>query len=371
MTPRRYTGAHARDCLRRAKEDLGDDAIVLASRCLGDGVELLALPRGGVCSAPTAGSDPRQSLLRQLDEIKILLQRQLAGCAWTEMGRRAPVRQQLLTELIECGFSADLVLELVRDVPAAMTPARARAAVRARLGAALATAPDDRAIIDAGGVYALVGPTGVGKSTTAAKLAARAVLRYGAGRVALVTTDGYRIGAYEQLRIYGRILGVPVYQARDAAQLRATLAHLRDRHLVLIDTAGMSHRDRRLGDQRMLLDGAPDVRRLLLLNAASRVDTLQEVAVAYGGQALAGCIVTKLDEAVSLAPALDVAVRRRMAVLYLANGQRVPEDLHVPNRAYLLHRVFKRPPEESAQRLGTDGAGLVLAGGAPILTRAA
>jgi len=166
-------------------------------------------------------------------------------------------------------------------------------------------------------------------------------VRYGADRLALLTTDGYRIGAQEQLRIYGRILGVPVFVVRDGEDLRRTLADLRDKHMVLIDTVGMSQRDRMVAEQAAMLMRAGEVNRLLLLNAGCRGDTLDDVVRAYAGEDLAGCIMTKVDEATALAPALDCIVRHGLTLSYVANGQRVPEDLHLPNRNYLLHRAFK------------------------------
>jgi flagellar biosynthesis protein FlhF len=197
-------------------------------------------------------------------------------------------------------------------------------------------------------VYALVGPTGVGKTTTVAKLAARAVLRHGAAKVALVTTDTYRIGAQDQLRIYGRILGTPVFAVRDENDLEMTLSDLSGRHLVFIDTVGMSQRDKRLAEQVALLCGEQrDVKRLLLLGAPSQGVTLEEVARAYSGPGLIGCILTKIDEALTYGPVLDVAIRHELPVHYVTNGQRVPEDLHLANAVYLADRAFRINQPES------------------------
>jgi flagellar biosynthesis protein FlhF len=182
--------------------------------------------------------------------------------------------------------------------------------------------------------------------------------------VALLTTDGYRIGAHEQLRIYGRILGVQVHAVRDGADLRQTLAELTGKHMVLIDTIGMSQRDRLVAEQAAMLNSVGGVKRLLLLNATCRGDTLDDVVHAYGGPDLAGAVLTKVDEAASLAPALDALIRHNLELYYVANGQRVPEDLHLPNRPYLLHRALKELPEGSPHRLAGDEAGLLLASGA-------
>ena len=302
-------------------------------------------------------------LMAELTGIRGMIERQLAGFAWGETRRQAPARAAMLGELLEAGFSAAIARKLVEAVHEDADRIEAREAVGAALDRLMRACASDEDLLDRGGVYALVGPTGVGKTTTTAKLAARCVVRHGAGRLALITTDGYRIGAQEQLRIYGRILGVPVFSVRDAADLRQTLAGLRTKHMVLIDTMGLSQRDRMVAEQAAMLSGAGDVRRLLLLNATARGDTLDDVVRAYAGGDLAGCIFTKVDEAASLAPALDVAVRHELDIRYLTNGQRVPEDLHLPNRAYLLHRALREHGSASPWHLQGDEAGMLLAAG--------
>lgn len=300
-------------------------------------------------------------LAEELGSIKGMLERQLAGFAWGEISRNAPVRTQLMGELLEAGFSAMLARELTDGLTGDIAPQEARKAIRQRLERELRLIDSDADIIDRGGVYAIVGPTGVGKTTTTAKLAARCVVRHGADKLALITTDSYRIGAHEQLRIYGRILGVSVHAVRDAADLRQTLQELRNKHIVLIDTVGMSQRDRMVLEQSSLLTSAGCVRRLLVLNSTVRGDTLDDVVAAYDGPDLAGCILSKVDEAVSLAPVLDVAIRRELQVFYIANGQRVPEDLHLPNRSYLIHRSMREKGAGSAFKLNEEDACLLMA----------
>jgi flagellar biosynthesis protein FlhF len=171
--------------------------------------------------------------------------------------------------------------------------------------------------------------------------------------VALITTDSYRIGALEQLRIYGKILGVAVHAARDTGDLRVILSGLKHKRLVLIDTMGMGQRDKRVKEQAEMFD-TTGVQRLLLLNATSSGDTLEEVVRMYHGNGVIGCIATKLDEAVKLGAVLDVMVRHKLALHFVANGQRVPEDLHEVNMAYLLHRAFdsaSKPAAFAAQEL--------------------
>ncbi len=469
MTVKRFVGATARECLRKVKEDLGPDAIVVSNKTVANGVEIVAMsadslealstgagfpmgdapkqaqarvsrpvappspvsapapepdedyrvilsggkqkaqsvrpwiptavempmtepqtsapavaekprlrplpPRAdtpfGVPSAPQVAATlrataadtapasvaPSIQVTQLMDEMKVikgLLERQLAGFAWGEMAKESPVKVQLISELLDAGFAGQSSRRMVQEMPGDIGLDEGRKWLRAAVNRRLRTLPAEADFVDQGGIYALVGPTGVGKTTTTAKLAARCVVRYGAERLALLTTDGYRIGAHEQLRIYGRILGVPVFVVRDGEDLRRTLADLRDKHMVLIDTVGMSQRDRMVAEQAAMLTRSGRVNRLLLLNAGSRGDTLDDVVRAYAGEDLAGCILTKVDEAASLAPALDCVVRHGLTLAYVANGQRVPEDLHLPNRNYLMHRAFKVSTGATAHRLSKE-----------------
>jgi flagellar biosynthesis protein FlhF len=224
--------------------------------------------------------------------------------------------------------------------------------VKTRLQQQLPLLPPGQTPVELGGVYALVGPTGVGKTTTVAKIAAECTLKLGAHRVALVTTDTYRIGAVDQLRIYGKILGAPVFAIKNESDMTQTLSELRARHLVLIDTVGMSQRDRRITDQIALLTGnGKRVRRLLLLSAVAQANVLDDVVKAYRGEGLTGCILTKVDETLTLGGALDVLLRHRLPLHYVTNGQRVPEDLHPPNALYLVERAFRAALEATPHGL--------------------
>jgi flagellar biosynthesis protein FlhF len=298
-----------------------------------------------------------------MDEIRALrriVEQHLAGFAWGETSRLEPVKTEILRQMLDAGFSPQFARELLAELPRDLDERQALAWVKGGADRALLTISSENDIVDRGGIYALVGPTGVGKTTTTAKLAARCVLRHGASKVALVTTDAYRIGAHEQLRIYGRILGVSVHLVKDAGDLRQTLQDLQHKHMVLVDTMGMSQRDRLVGEQ-VAMFGTSNVKRLLLLSATGRGDTLDDVVRAYNGPDLAGCILTKIDEAASLATSLDVVMRHSLRLHYVSNGQRVPEDIHLPNRAYLLHRAFKDVPENSPHRLEGSEPALAMA----------
>ena len=334
-----------------------------------------------VRSVPDVGA--MTEIAAEVRSLRSLVEHQLAGFAWGERSRRSPVETEVMRRLLAAGFSTLLARELAEAVSLGNIAEPDTAAVAGR-GIAAAATPVDiawrqvRALLferlkallqpadpcELGGVFALVGPTGVGKTTTVAKLAARCVLARGASSAALLTTDGFRIGALDQLRIYGRILGVPVIAVRDEPELQMTLGDLASRHLTLIDTVGMSQRDRRLAEQAALLSGeGRAVQRLLLLSAASAGSTLEDVATRYAGGGLDGCILTKIDEAVSLGGVLDVVLRHRLRVCFVTNGQRVPEDLHLPNPLYLIDRALRGREAANPFTPASDEFALVAASG--------
>lgn len=287
-------------------------------------------------------------MIAELRSMRAVLEQRLFGLAWTDLSRRDPAKVAALQTLLTAGFSGELARRLTEPMPDGIDEQEGSRWLVAEINRNLLTAGSDNDIVERGGVYAIVGPTGVGKTTTTAKLAARGVVRHGADRVALLTTDTYRIGAHEQLRIYGRILGVTTSVVRDANELKTTLAELRGKHMVLIDTIGMSQRDKLVAEQASALARCGgNVKRLLLLNATCNGDTLEDVVRCYEPGSIDGCILTKLDEAQSIGAAMDVLVRHRLALHFVANGQRVPEDLHVPNRQYLIHRALRAAAADS------------------------
>jgi len=291
---------------------------------------------------PPASEALVAEMARELKRMRNLLEGQLSGFAWGELARNEPLKAELLRAMFSAGFSPTLSRKLVDAMPRGLDFDKGMKWLRAAVAHNLRAVEPGADIIERGGIIALVGPTGVGKTTTVAKLAARAVLKFGAPNVALLTTDSYRIGAHEQLRIYGRILNVPVHAVKDEAELELTLADLKRSHLVLIDTVGMSQRDRRIAEQIEFLCGRGNrVQRQLLLPATAQGVTLDDIVRAYRGSGMDGCVLTKIDESVSLAPAIDCLIRYGMDLHYVTNGQRVPEDLHLANAAYLVDRAFK------------------------------
>jgi flagellar biosynthesis protein FlhF len=296
------------------------------------------------------------AMRNEITTLRGMLEQQLTGLAWGDLERKNPVRAKLIRQLLELGFSPELVDQAVEGVNETNDYQKAWQSVLASVARRLPVHDDD--LIMSGGVVALVGATGVGKTTSVAKLAARYALRHGRNNIALITTDTYRIGALEQLRTYGRILGIPVKIAHNKKQLTQLLKMLADKKFVLVDTAGMGQRDVRLMEQFTVInDCAPDLRTLLVLSTATHRTALDEAARVFNNVDINGCILTKLDETTSLGGALSVVTEHRIPVTYISDGQRVPEDLHVArahtlvNRAIMTARRCRHPLDDESLEL--------------------
>jgi flagellar biosynthesis protein FlhF len=315
-----------------------------------DMAAMTAMMSAAIAQAKESAAAEMHGMMNEIRAMRGMMESQLAELSWGTTQQREPQKAAVLREMLAAGFSASLSRYLVDKLPAGKDAAESLRWVKTVLARNITTMADEDAILDRGGVFALVGPTGVGKTTTTAKLAARCVMRHGPEKLALITTDAYRIGGHEQLRIYGKILGVMVHSVKDEADLRIALKELRNKHTVLIDTIGMSQRDQMVTEQvAMLTESGADVKRLLCLNATSTNETLNEVVRAYQGTGLAGAIMTKMDEAASIGNVLDVLVRQKLNLHYISNGQRVPEDLHLADRAMLIDRAFRNKKEAAAQ----------------------
>ncbi|HJV79577.1 flagellar biosynthesis protein FlhF [Noviherbaspirillum sp.] len=424
MNVRKFSAKTSREAWRLVRDALGPDAVILSNRTINGMVEILALAPEDMSalaepviekpavsdstlaafgakrqaepnpantpSAFGAGrpidsdqasnladalassrgvTQPKEKAAAELTEVmselrsmRGMLESQLAEIAWSSQQKREPIKASIMREMLSAGFSASLARYLTQKLPAGEKPENGLNWVKSVLARNLNVIGNENEILEKGGVYALVGPTGVGKTTTTAKLAARCVMRHGAGKLALITTDGYRIGGYEQLRIYGKILGVMVHSVKDETDLRIALDELKNKHTVLIDTVGMGQRDKMVADQIAMLSGTDcKVKRLLCLSATSTGETLNEVVRSYQGDGLAGCIMTKLDEAATVGNVLDVMIRQKLSLYYVANGQRVPEDLHVPNQHYLVDRAFKLKRETAPFQYHDEELPLVIA----------
>ncbi|SKB92358.1 flagellar biosynthesis protein FlhF [Luteibacter sp. 22Crub2.1] len=275
----------------------------------------------------TANSDAAVNGVRaEINSLREMLEVQLSTLAWNQMDRDQPLRARVLREMTRLGIDGDVARALCAELPPGMTAEQARYLPLGILSRNIRTSGRN-ADTAGSAVTALVGTTGVGKTTTIAKLAARAVLRHGASNVALISADQYRIGAGAQLEHYGRLLGVRVYNAHDAQSLRNVLLQLRGKHTVLIDTAGLAGNDPKLQQQFDTLRAMTEVRVCLVLAANAQAQAIDNAIRAYAPLAPQTAILTKLDEAPLIGGALSAVIRHGLPLDYTTDGQRVPEDI--------------------------------------------
>ena len=274
----------------------------------------------------------------ELKSLKGLLVNQFSGLSWGNEVQYHPLRARLLQRLMSLGFSP----RLSKDIAAHVNEEKDfEHNWRLALGELAHRIPvGENEILEKGGVVALVGATGVGKTTTIAKLAARYTLKHGPHRVALITTDNHRVAAHEQLHSYARIMGVPMRVAGDTDSLRKALDELYDKELILIDTAGMSQRDMMLNNQFGMLygEGLPEIKTYLTLATNCQRGVLTETGEKFKQMKLSGCILTKVDETTSMGGALSVAIENNLPISYFCDGQQVPEDIHLARAHSIVSR---------------------------------
>jgi flagellar biosynthesis protein FlhF len=287
-----------------------------------------AVPDLAAAGHSQQGRRDQQDMMNELRSMKGLIEERFGALAFMEKLQRQPAQARLTQKLLDAGFSPALVRKLVEGLPNDFkSQAADEASWAANVLARNLITDEGPSLEEQGGVFALIGSTGVGKTTTTAKIAAAFATRHGASQLGLITLDAYRVGAHEQLRAYGRILGVPVHTAHDRASLEDLLDLLSAKKMVLIDTAGMAQRDSRTAELLDML-AHRSVRKILVVNAAQQGETIEDVTQAWRASECMGVVLSKIDEAVKLAPALDTLVRHKLKVLGVTNGQRVPEDWH-------------------------------------------
>lgn len=378
--------------IKAVREELGEDAVILSNRQVEGGFEIVAaidydetllfeeaLPQSTASTSdnssagealqeslstdiPGQDADIKKSssagkfadiewsqdpaLVQMKGELKSLrgiLEHQLSGLAWSEFARRNPIHARLISTFSSMGLSPDLSKQISSEaIKIASDKEDFTNVFRGALAILSNMIPvTEQDVISKSGVVALVGATGVGKTTMIAKMAARFILRHGAKHIALVTTDSYRIGAYEQLKTYGRILGIPVRIATDAESLRLTLKDLSDKRLVLIDTAGVSQRDILLNEQlETLKQAGSDIHAYMVMSATAQTNGIDEVIRAHSGVKLDGCVISKTDESTSLGGVVSMAINHKLPIAYIGDGQRVPEDIHIARAVNLVNRCM-------------------------------
>ena len=304
-------------------------------------------------SATASASPASDTTGAELKTLRRMLETQLAQLAWNDLTRRAPTHVEILRELTEIGISPDLSDYILKQLPEKVELSAARRFAISGLAQYLRVTGD--CWLENGGRVAFIGATGVGKTTTLAKLAVRWVLRHGPRDLALVGSDTVRIGAQDQIQSLGQLLGVPVYTPDTFESLPTLLSRLGDRHrLILIDTPGTSGRDAQLGTRLSVLSNcASQMETALVLGASTQAGAIEETVKRFAPANPASCVLTKLDEAASLGGALSALIRARLPVSYLSEGQRVPEDLR-PARSLELVSAAVRLAKASGAAADED-----------------
>ncbi len=382
MKIKRYVAPTMRQAMSLVRNEHGDDAVILSTKDVPEGVEIVAAldpeaaefqstqempaarstyqspetptasPSGGMMN----GSPEISGMAEELRAVRAMLENQLSGLAWGQESQNDPHKIDLIKRLLKLGIGWELSQKLVESIDSKNH--QAWSDILFNIESKIPT--EERDIIERGGIVALVGPTGVGKTTTIAKMASRFVMRNSPSELALITTDCYKIGAQAQLKTFADLINVPVHVASTQGELYALLTSLGHKKLVLIDTAGMSQRDLQLSQQLTSgHEGATSVRNYLVMSAATQLNVMTDIVNSFGQIILKGCILTKVDEALQLGNVLTLLIEKQLPIMYLSNGQRVPEDLEkvrtreLIDRAIVLgHQNKNSAQDEQAFRMG-------------------
>jgi flagellar biosynthesis protein FlhF len=388
MKIKRFQAADVRQAIKEVRDVLGPDAVILSNNRVNGGVEIVAAtdydeaqfkqqtqhrqaeikpeptveinpsvnkPAKAPHYAPNPAADNVWSqeptlvqMRKEISGLRDMLQNQLSDLTWKDMERNSPTQVQVLQRHLQMGIQVDLAKKLTAQVKGIEDIDMAWRQSLGLLASEINIYSDD--IITRGGICALVGPTGVGKTTTVAKIAARCALKHGAKNVALITTDCYRIGGQEQLRTYARILGVPVRVAKTHDDLAKALNDLLDRRFILIDTAGMNQRDVQLAEKfAVLKQQSPKIKNYLTVSSTTQASGLNDIINTFSNLELSGCILTKTDESSSLGGAISALIRHRLPLAYICNGQQVPEDFSLARPNTLVQQASDLMNEEQLQ----------------------
>ena len=292
-----------------------------------------------------------EKMRAEVENIRKLLQFELAGLLQDNRSRNEPVKAMVYKLLNSVGFSDSVADSLVNQLPAEITFNNAWRELVSIIERSILVGDDE--IVSKGGIVTLIGPAGVGKTTTLAKLAARFVMRYGPQRVAIVTADHYRIGAVEQIKTYGRIMGCATYAVKNIAELPQLLYTLSDKSLILVDTAGVGFKDERFNAQlsQLKLQASLKLKHYLVLPCTTQRKVLQHAYEHFAMVGLTGLILTKIDECQNVGDALSLCIDMKLPISYITDGQRVPEDLDIPNPNALARKALSAVEDDIAQSM--------------------
>lgn len=280
----------------------------------------------------------------ELSQLRNLLNQQLGNVAWGDFSYRHPLSAAIFRRLTHSGLNVELCRSLLKSVNETAPKKEAWREVLVELSKRIPMSQDD--IINDGGIVAFVGPAGVGKTTTIAKLAAQYALAHGPENLALITTDSYRIAGHEQLRTLAKILKVPLRVVSEHQPLDSIICGLSRKKMIMIDTAGLSAKDEAFFSQMNLFEKAQTpIKKWLVMSSTSQRRMLEKAANNYKSLNLAGCILTKLDESASLGEALSVIIDQQLPLSYTTDGQNIPDDLHRAKANQLVNLAMELSKE--------------------------
>lgn len=300
-------------------------------------------------------NDSLGALLSEVRDMKVSLQSQLNDLSWGAGSTQNQTKTMLINHFNSLGFNQDLIKRVIKKLPIDLGYEDALLWTRDLFNKNIKCIEDESEILQGNGIYALLGSTGVGKTTTIAKIAARYALENGHANAGLISTDTYRIGGNEQLRIYAKIMGIDMLVAKNIDELNAATKKFSNKKLILIDMAGLSYKDVAVEAQlQMLSQAEASIKKVLCLNANNTTEGLDAIVLAYAKKGLDACIITKADEAITLGSALNVVMKNKLKVLYLTSGQRVPEDIGLLNKNYELEMLLLN--QSKNESLGMDSS---------------
>ncbi|PCJ26675.1 MAG: flagellar biosynthesis protein FlhF [SAR86 cluster bacterium] len=374
MRVERFEEDDMRKALTKVRAELGKDAVLISSRSIDGRVEVMAasdcepkelraeMKRLALEKTEKVEEQPEiehvwevlgddvdqhsqemPSLIdmhNELGRLRKLFEGELAQLSWRDGASREPNRLALLTRLEDAGISRDISDKIVAKALPCQDLDLAWRRVQRVLSRAIKISEHD--LLKEGGVIALIGSTGVGKTATAAKIAAQFALRHGRNQVAFITTDSIRVGGQSQLISLGTVLGIPVQVVSDHKEIQNTLESFSSRKLVIIDTAGISQRDVAMIEKlETLANENLKIHPLLVLAATTQESVIAETISAFSNINLAGVVVTKTDESNSIGPVLSGLIRNKLPIAFVTNGQQIPEDLHPARIGYFVNKVIK------------------------------
>lgn len=354
MKLKRFVAPTTREAMQQIKNVFGAEAVILSSHSVDNGVEIVAaidfdetiLTQAAAIeevksenrySASAAPRSPMDDMRQEISTLRGMLEAQLKA----PLGNTSPLHHVLTQKLSASGVSLTTCASLMQRINPSLNQKQAFESAMSQLADAITV--HDKSSIEDGGIYAFLGATGVGKTTTLAKVAARCVLRFGPESLGLITMDTYRIAAQEQLLVYGKILGVDVNVAEDEVALSRAIQQLSDKKLILIDTPGFSPKDPRVAEQMtQLTTHLHSITSVLVLPATSHYQVLMDAIQCYQASRFSQCIVTKLDESHAIGGIISALVETGLPVSYLTHGQRVPEDIKIATKYQFTEQLIKQ-----------------------------